>query len=124
MSEKGKILTPIVAYGILIVGSCPQPSVVRPVVVLDPTSFEGMIRIGMAAALEIGRKGVRLVPSSVGVRVRQTRLTSIGSGKPAGHVIGRPIFHHHNDDVIYADSSGAGSDLLSGSILGPRTRPT
>ena len=56
----------------------------------------------MRAARIVGRQRVSRMRNPVGIKVRQTRLLTIGAGEPSEEVIEAAILHGYDDDVIDA----------------------
>ena len=55
LAEKGQVVLLVATDGKLVVGPGAQPAVVRAAVIFDPATLIGMIGVGKAAALRVGR---------------------------------------------------------------------
>ena len=100
LAEERQILLAVVADGEEVAAGREQPAVAGAVVPLDACALVGVVRIGVRAALEVGRERIRLVRDAVRVEIRQPRLLAVGSRQPAGEMVERAVLHHHDDDVV------------------------
>src|ERR1700722_5116970 len=84
-----------------IVGRSAEPSVHLAVVVFASSPGVGMVGIRMRTAHECAEAIGRVCFATV-VDVAEASLGSVGARKPAQEMIETSVFHHHNDDVLYA----------------------
>jgi hypothetical protein len=91
-----------------VVGARAQEAVARAAVELRAPAVPRVVRVRMAAALEVGCEPLRLVDHTVLVGVLQPRLVAVGVRHPAEVVIERPVLHHQDDDRVDRDVARRG----------------